>query len=231
LTKVKQTNPCTHSHSQYSKLDKIKQLLYNDSTNEQNHHQDYKRQAAQSTTTQTTTSSSSGSLTDISTPLFFPKFLGNFQLALKSNTSIVVVIGNDYNIYLSPQYSSKIQPSTFALYDLQLSNQSAVAVIKDATNQRYLHVYNDIQTKGFSRLRTHLETYMPCGSNIIFWIFMGGYLQFYRGGEWAYDTAGCLDPLTGLVKIWIINGQQGLTALQAKYETCGLAPLVPINYF
>ena len=197
--------------------------------NEQNHEL-YKRQASDSTTSKPNTTSNSGLLVDITNPLFFPKFIGNFQLALKSNTSVVVIIGNNYNIYLSAQYLSKTQPSTFALYDLQLTNQSTVAVIQYAVNHRYLHTYNNTQTQGYSRLRTHLETYMPCGSNIMFWMFGNGYLQFYRGGKWAYDTAGCVDPLTGLVKLWIINGQQGLTALKAKYESCGLAPLVPINY-
>lgn len=35
------------------------------------------------------------------TALFFPIVLGTFQLALESDPSIVVVVGNDHNLYLS----------------------------------------------------------------------------------------------------------------------------------
>ena len=189
----------------------------------------HNRQERQATESSSDTSQSS-SLVDIPQPIFFPQVVGNFQLALKSNHSIVVVIGNDENIYLSSQSSTGTPPSTFSLLDLGLSNRSYVALIQDAQNHRYLHSYNDIQDQSYSRIRTHLDTYMPCNANIMFWTFVRGYMQFYRGGLWFYDTAACLDTLTGLVRIWLINGQQGLTALQAKYGTCGLAPLVAINY-
>lgn len=71
---------------------------------------------------------------------------------------------------------------------------------------------------------------MPCEANMIFWTFENGYLQFYRGGNWFYDTVGCMDSSTGLVKVWLINGQQGLTAIQTALGNCALAPLIPINY-
>ena len=141
-----------------------------------------------------------------------------------------MIIGSDNNLYLSAQSLSGTAPSTFSLIDLGLSNESYVALIQDVQTKRYLHTYNDIQGNSYSRLRTNLETYMPCNANIIFWTFVRGYLQFYRGGEWFYDTAACMDSSTGLVKIWLVNGQQGLTAIQAKQGTCGIAPLVAINY-
>ena len=172
----------------------------------------------------------SGSLISIPEPIFFPKAIGTFQLALKSDQSIVAIIGNDYNIYLSAQSLSATIPSTFSLINLGIQNNSYVALIQDTKNKRYLHAYNDIQKNNYTHIRTHLDTYMPCNANIIFWTFVRGYLQFYRGGLWFYDTAACSDPSTGLVKLWLVNGQQGLTSLQAKYNDCGLAPLVAINY-
>lgn len=170
------------------------------------------------------------SLITIPQPIFFPQVAGNFQLALKSNQSIIVIIGGDRNIYLSHQTLSGINPSTFLIVDLGLSNRTYVALIQDAQNQRYLHSYNDIQEKGYSRIRTNFDSYLPCNANLMFWTFVRGYMQFFRGGEWFYDTAGCLDSSTGLVKLWLVNGQQGLSALQAEQGQCGLAPLVGINY-
>lgn len=196
-------------------------------------HQKHKRQAADATTTATSITdedSGTSSLIDLPEPIFFPEGVGNFQLALQSDTSIVIVIGNDYNMYLSNQTSSGTSPANFVFVDLKVSDEIASAMIRDTLTQRYLHSYSDVQENGYSRIRTHLDTHMPCSANIMFWTFENDYLQFFRGGNWLYDTAGCLDPLTGLVKIWIINGAQGLTALQAANGKCGLARLIPINY-
>ena len=209
-----------------------------DLADEYRQHQKIKRQVTESTSITSSTNtiaitddgSSNSSLLNLPEPLFFPRIVGNFQLALKSNTSIIIVVGNDHNIYLSNQPLTGTSPATFSLVDLMVSNETDSALIQDALTQRYLHCHNDVQENGYSRVRTHLDTYMPCNANIIFWTFQSGYLQFYRGGQWVYDTVGCLDRLTGLVKIWIVNGQQGLTALQTAHGTCGLAPLIAINH-
>ena len=199
-------------------------------TNEKTFQRHKRQTAAESTTLPTESTSPPSSLVDIPQPIFFPQLMGNFQLALKSDQSVVVIIGSDKNLYLSAQSSSATSPSTFSLFDLGLQNDTYVGLIQDASNQRYLHSYNDIQDNTYSRIRTHLDSYMPCNANIMFWTFVRGYLQFFRGGDWFYDTAACVNPSTGLVKIWLINGQQGLTALRAQHGTCGLAPLVAINY-
>ena len=130
--------------------------------------------------------------------IFFPKNLGNFQLALQSDNSIVM-------------------------------NASSL-LIQDASTNRYLHSYGDVQHNDYGRFRTHLASRMPYDSKLIFWSFAKGYLQLNRGSLWQYDTAGCLNTVTGTVQLWLIDGQQGLSAIQAKYGNCGLAPLVPINY-
>ncbi len=189
---------------------------------------------ASDASTPSTAQNASGSdaLINLSQPIFFPQAVVIFQLALKSNKSIVVIIGNDQNLYLSAQYLAGTTASNFSLIDLDLpaKNRTYTALIQDAQTQRYLHTYNDIQEKTYSRVRTNLDSYMPCSANIMFWTFVRGYLQFYRGGFWFYDTAGCVDSTTNLVRLWLVNGQQGLTALQAQYGRCGLARLVAINY-
>ena len=157
--------------------------------------------------------------------IFFPKTLGTFQLALQSDHSIVVVVGNDYNLYLSARTSA----ATFTLLDLMTSNDSSL-LIQDASTNRYLHSYGDVQQNDYGRFWTHLATHMPYDSELIFWSFAKGYLQLNRGSTWQYDTAGCLNNVTGTVQVWLIDGQQGLSAIQAKYGNCGLPPLVPINY-
>lgn len=215
------------------RMDKISHTDLVD-VDEHGQHQKIKRQVTESASMRrrdtTDNGSPYGSLIDLPQPIFFPEIVGRFQLALKSNTSIIVVVGNDHNIYLSNQLLTGTTPATFSLVDLMVSNETNSALIQDALTNRYLHCHNDVQENGYSRVRTHLDTYMPCNANIIFWTFQSGYLQFYRGGEWLYDTAGCLDPSTGLVKIWIVNKQEGLTALQTAHGTCGLAPLIAINY-
>ena len=175
-------------------------------------------------------SNSSSFLVDVPDPIFFPQFIGNFELALKSNTSIVVIIGNDYNLYLSNTAVSKTSATLLSLVDLMVANGTNAAMIKDAATGRYVHSYDDIRDNGYSHIRTHLDSHMPCEANMIFWTFENGYLQFYRGGNWFYDTVGCMDSSTGLVKVWLINGQQGLTAIQTALGNCALAPLIPINY-
>ena len=55
-------------------------------------------------------------------------------------------------------------------------------------------------------------------------------MQLNRGSAWQYDTASCLNNVTGTVRVRLIDGQQGLTALQTQYVNCGLARLVPISY-
>lgn len=148
-------------------------------------------------------------------------------MGLKSNTSIVVLIGNDNNLYLS---TDKKLAANFSLVDLMISNDSNTALIKDSKTDRYVHSYNDVRDIGYSRVRTHLENSMPCNANLMFWTFANEFIQFFRGGNWFYDTAACLDSTTGMTKIWIINGQQGLTNLTNDQGHCGLAQLVPINY-
>jgi len=210
-------------------IDQADKLLYNDPINESK----LDRQKRQSTENDTSTSSTSSNtnayppLINISQPIFFPEVVvPGFQLQLNSSSSIVVIIGSDYNLYLSDQDLSGTTASTFNLIDLGLSNNSYTFLIQDSQTQRYLHSYNDIQANGYSRVRTNPVSYLPCTANLIFWTFVRGYLQFFRGGEWFYDTVGCLDPTTGLVKLWLVNGQQGLTAIQSIYGNCGLAQLV-----
>ena len=194
----------------------------------------------QATTTTTSTLPSTTTTTNTSNPfitapvvnipeIFLPKVVGNFQLALQSDNSTTVIIGNDYNLYLSAQNSTNTSASKLTLLDLMTSNDSTL-LIQEASSTRYLHSYGDVQRDSYGRLRTHLATHMPHGSNLIFWSFAKGYLQLNRGGLWQYDTAGCLNNFTGTVQLWLIDGQQGLTALQAAHGNCGLAPLVPINY-
>ena len=194
-----------------------------------------KRQVAQPSST-TTSATPATTPKDFSaapvvnvTDVFSPTVLGTFQLALASNDSIVVVIGNDHNLYLSAQNLTNTTASTFNLVDIMHGNDSSF-LIQDATNGRYLHTYGEVQDDAYGRLRTHLPSYMPYDSNIVFWSYSEEYLQFNRGGDWVYDTVGCLDIATGAVKLWIVNGREGLTDIQDEYGTCGLARLVFINF-
>ena len=170
---------------------------------------------------------SNSSIVNITVPIFDPEIVGYFQLGLRSNPSIIVLIGNDNNLYLS---NLKELTANFSFIDLMTSNDSNTALIKDIKTDRYVHSYNDIRDNGYSRIRTHFENSMPYNANIMFWTFASGFLQFFRGGNWFYDTAACFDSSTSLTRIWLVNGQEGLTNLTNDKGHCGLAPLIPINY-
>ena len=107
------------------------------------------------------------------------------------------------------------------------SEDNNTDLVKDTKTGRYLHGYNDIRDVGYSRVRTHFESAIPFNANLMFWTFEieNEFTQFCRGGNWFYDTAACLDESTGLTRIWLINGQQGLTNLTSDKGYCG-----PINY-
>ena len=187
-------------------------------SNNQHHHK-FKRQSEEN--------EGNSSLIDISPPMFNSEVVSHFQLGLQSDTSIVVLIGNDNNLYLS---NLKELAANFSLVDLMTSEDNNTDLVKDTKTGRYLHGYNDIRDVGYSRVRTHLEGAMPFNANLMFWTFENEFLQFFRGGNWFYDTAACLDESTGLTRIWLINGQQGLINLSSDKGYCGLARLIPINY-
>ena len=187
-------------------------------SNNQHHHK-FKRQSEEN--------EGNSSLIDISPPMFNSEVVSHFQLGLQSDTSIVVLIGNDNNLYLS---NLKELAADFSLVDLTTSDNSNAALVKHTKADRYLHSYNDIRDVGYSRVRTHLESEMPFNANLMFWTFENKFIQFFRGGNWFYDTAACLDESTGLTRIWLINGQQGLINLMSDKGHCGLARLIPINY-
>ena len=197
-------------------------------TNRQKRQATQSSSASQSTSTVTTPGTfPTPSVVDVN-DIFVPKVLGSFQLALQSDLSIIAVIGHDYNLYLSNGTLTNVSPTTFNLVDIMSANDSSF-LIQDAKDNRYLHTYSQVQDDAYGRLRTHPENYMPHHSNMMFWTYSEGYLQFNRGQTWIYDTAACLSSTTGSVKVWVIDGEDGLTALQTRYHKCALAPLAFIN--
>ena len=83
-------------------------------------------------------------------------------------------------LYLSARNSARSLPTTFSFLDLMTWNDSS-SLIQDASTNRYLHSYGDVQHNDYGRFQTHVATHMPYDSKLIFWSFAKGYLQLNRG--------------------------------------------------